>query len=228
MDKVTAKYPGLRVQPGNARSWGGFREFIRIFMRAQFGRPSGFWGAIVGAVMANARSNQERVRWTIEQLELQPNDRVLEIGFGPGYAIAEACKLLPGGFIAGVDHSEVMVRQATKRNAEAVKIGKVDLKLGSASDLPVYDKPFDKIFTINSIHFWTDPIPSLKALRERLKPGGLIAVTLQPRSRGSSIETTKGIGSELKTNLEEAGFTNVRLEFKHAEPAPVACAIGTR
>jgi SAM-dependent methyltransferase len=121
-----------------------------------------------------------------------------------------------------------MVRQATKRNAEAIRNGKVDLKLGSASDLPVYSESFDKIFTINSIHFWTDPVSSLKELRERLKPGGLIAITLQPRSRGSSCETTKEIGRELKTNLEIAGFKNVRLEFKHAEPAPVACAIGTR
>lgn len=197
-------------------------------MRAQFGRPSGIWGVIAGAIMATARSNQERVRWTIQLLDLQPNDRVLEIGFGPGYAIAEACKLLPGGFIAGVDHSEVMVRQATKRNTVAIRNGKVDLKLGSASDLPIYGEPFDKIFTINSIHFWTNPMSTLKELHERLKPGGLIAVTLQPRSRGSSSETTKGIGKELKTNLEEAGFRNVRVEFKHAKPAPVTCAIGTR
>lgn len=228
MQKSTEKYPGLQFQPGNAKSWGKLREFIRKCLRAQFGRPSGFWGAIVGEVMANARSNQERVQWTIEQLELQPSDRVLEIGFGPGYAIAEACKLLPNGFMAGVDHSEVMVRQATKRNTEAIRNGKVDLTLGSASDLPVYSEPFDKVFTINSIHFWTDPISTLKDLRERLKPGGLIAVTLQPRSRGSSSETTKGIGKELKTNLEEAGFRNVRVEFKHAKPAPVACAIGNR
>ena len=228
MEKCVEKYPGLQYQPGTIRRWGRFRQLIRGFMRTQFGCPSGFWGTIIGLIMANARSNQERTRWTIAQLELRPEDRVLEIGFGPGYAVAEASRLAPNGFVAGVDHSDVMVRQAVKRNAEAVRNGKVDLKLGSASDLPSYDQPFDKIFSINSIHFWTDPISCLGELRKRLKPGGLIAITLQPRSRGSSAQTTEAIGKELLANLEQAGFNNLRLVFKQANPAPIACAMGRR
>ena len=228
MEKVAAKYPGLQHQPGDSKSWGGMRPALRTFMRAQFGRPTGMFGTIVGAIMANAPSNQERIRWTIAQLELRPNDRVLEIGFGPGYAVREASKLLPEGFIAGVDHSEVMVHQAKKRNAVAMQNGKVDLRLGSVSNLPAYGEPFDKIFSINSIHFWTDPAARLKELQGLLRPGGLIAITLQPRSRGSTSDTTDTIGKELVTYLEHAGFKKVRLEFKQAKPAPIACALGIR
>lgn len=228
MKEVAVKYPGLQHQPGNSKSWGRVRQAIRIFMRAQFGRPTGILGTIVGTIMANDRSNQERIRWTIAQLDLQPNDRVLEIGFGPGFAVEEASKVTVDGFIAGVDHSEVMVRQAKKRNAVAVRNGKTDLRLGSVSSLPAYGEPFDKIFTINSIHFWTDPAVRLKELRDLLRPGGLIAVTLQPRSRGSTNETTDAIGKELVMNLEKAGFKKVRLEMKPANPAPIACALGIR
>jgi ubiquinone/menaquinone biosynthesis C-methylase UbiE len=178
--------------------------------------------------MAYAPSNQERIEWTIAQLGLRPSDRVLEVGFGPGYAVEKAHQLLPDGFIAGVDHSEVMVRQAIKRNALAIHEGRVDLRLGSVSNLPSYEEPFDKIFTINSIHFWVDPIAQLKELYKMLKPGGLIAVTLQPRSRGSTDETTTIIGKELVVNLENAGFKMTRLEFKSAKPAPIVCALGSR
>jgi ubiquinone/menaquinone biosynthesis C-methylase UbiE len=228
MKEVAVKYPGLQHQPGNGKSWGRVRQAIRNFLRAQFGRPTGICGTIVGTIMANASSNQVRIRWTIAQLDLKPNDRVLEIGFGPGFAVKEVCKLLPDGFIAGVDHSEVMVRQAKKRNAVTVRNGKVDLRLGSVSELPTYNEPFDKIFTINSIHFWIDPKARLKELRELLRPGGLIVVTLQPRSRGSTNETTDTIGRELVINLEHAGFKNVRLEIKPANPAPIACVLGIR
>jgi len=228
MKEGAVKYPGLQHQPGNGKNWGRVRQAIRKFMRTQFGRPTGIWGTIVGTIMANASSNQERIRWTIAQLDLQPNDRVLEIGFGPGFAVKEVCKLLPDGFIAGVDHSEVMVRQAKKRNVVTVRNSKVDLRLGSVSSLPTYNEPFDKVFTINSIHFWTDPKARLKELRELLRPGGLIAVTLQPRSRGSTNETTDAIGRELVMNLEHAGFTKVRLEIKPANPAPIACVLGIR
>ncbi len=228
MNKVSPNYPGLQHQPGKSEHWGRLRQSIRAFMRSQFGCPSGMWGEIVGNLMAYAPSNQERIAWTIAQLELRPSDRVLEVGFGPGYAVKEAHKLLPHGFIAGVDHSEVMVRQAIKRNAVAIHEGKVDLRLGSVSNLPSYDEPFDKIFTINSIHFWADPVARLKELHKVLKPSGLIAVALQPRSRGSTCETTVIIGKELALNLENAGFKMIRLEFKPAKPAPIVCVLGSR
>lgn len=228
MDEVAVKYPGLQHQPGDSNRWGGIRRALRTLMRAQFGRPSGILGTIVGTIMANAPSNQDRIRWTIAQLDLQSHDRVLEIGFGPGYAVKEACKILQNGFFAGVDHSAVMVRQATKRNSIAVRKGIVDLRHGSVSNLPAYSEPFNKIFTINSIHFWTDPIARLAELRELMQPGGMIAVTLQPRSRGSSSDTTDAIGKELVANLGKAGFRQVRLETRPASPAPIACAIGFR
>ena len=154
----------------------------------------------------------------------------------PGLAARDLGVLdLPGAREQGRDPVRVEplggrgeVADRTHRHAEAVRNGKVDLKLGSASDLPSYDQPFDKIFSINSIHFWTDPISCLGELRKRLKPGGLIAITLQPRSRGSSAQTTEAIGKELLANLEQAGFNNLRLVFKQANPAPIACAMGRR
>lgn len=228
MKEMAAKYPGLEHQPGDGKSWGGVRRALRALMRSQFGQPSGILGTIVGAIMANSPSNQARIRWTIAQLDLQPHDWVLEIGFGPGYAVKEACKFIGQGFFAGIDHSEVMVRQAIKRNADVVSEGKADLRQGSVSNLPAFPQLFDKVFTINSIHFWTDPVVCLAALRELMKPGGVIAVTLQPRSRGSSNKTTDEIGNELLVNLGKAGFRQVRLEIKPAHPAPIACVLGVR
>lgn len=42
-------------------------------------RPSGFFGKLASRVMV--RANQEGIEWTIELLDIQPADRVLEIGF---------------------------------------------------------------------------------------------------------------------------------------------------
>jgi ubiquinone/menaquinone biosynthesis C-methylase UbiE len=47
----------------------------------------------------------------------------------------------PAGYVCGLDHSPVMVQQAARRNAEAVRRGQVDLRLGSAESLPVFDLP---------------------------------------------------------------------------------------
>jgi len=152
----------------------------------------------------------------------------LEIGFGPGFAIDQVSKIVSEGFIVGVDHSEVMVKHAGKRNARTIRDGKVALRLGSASNLPKFNEPFDKIFSINSIHFWNEPIECLKELRKLLRPGGLIAVTLQPRSRSATDVTTKEVGKEVAMNLKLAGFSQVRLEIRQTKPVSASCALGIR
>jgi ubiquinone/menaquinone biosynthesis C-methylase UbiE len=48
---------------------------------------------------------------------------VLEIGFGPGYAVAQIASRLTSGEIVGIDHSEVMLKQAQRRNAGAIRLG---------------------------------------------------------------------------------------------------------
>ena len=225
---ASVKYPGLRQQPDDGQSRGPLFRTISRLLRSQFGRPTGLWGNLAGKIMACSASNHDRSRWTISLLDIQPSDRLLEIGFGPGIAIELASRKAPEGFVAGIDHSEVMLRQAEKRNASAIRDGKVSLSLGSISQLPSFDQPFDKIFTINSIHFWTDATASLKQLRTLLRSGGMIAVAVQPRSRNATEATAKLIGEELVESLRRAGFSHCRLEMRQTRSAPVACAVGIK
>jgi trans-aconitate methyltransferase len=224
--KEALKYPGSQNQPDHVDS--KLVQSIRRFLRAQFGHPTGFWGNIVGKIMTYTPSNQDRIHWTISLLDIKPDDRLLEVGVGPGFAIELVSKMASKGLIVGLDHSEVMVRQARKRNARVIRDGKVVIQLGSVSNLPKFNQPFDKIFTINSIHFWNEPIDCLKALRKLLRPGGLLAVTLQPRSQSATDATTKEIGKELVMNLEHAGFSHVRLKIRQTKPVSVACALGIK
>jgi ubiquinone/menaquinone biosynthesis C-methylase UbiE len=216
----------LDYQP-DAASHGRIFEGLRRFLRKQFGQPTGLAGRLAGRVMANSASNQERSEWTLSLLDIQAEDRVLEIGFGPGLAIEIASRLTPRGFVGGVDHSPVMVEQAARRNAVAVAAGRVVLRQGSAGDLPTWDQPFDKIFTINSIHFWEDPVASLRVLRGMLKPGGSLAVTLQPRSRHAEPGAEHRIAAELAAKLKAAGFTGCRTEICNTPDVTAACVIGS-
>jgi len=220
------KYPGLQSPMNHDQRRNRLLDYIRQFLRSQFGHPKGFWGNVAGMIMENTPSNQDRIHWMISLLEIGPMDRLLEIGFGPGYAIELASTIASKGFVAGIDHSEVMIRQARKRNAAAIRNGRVVLLHGSVSHLPKFKEPFDKIFTINSIHFWVEPVDCLRELRKLLRPGGMIAVMLQPRSRSATDDTTKEAGNEIARNLEIAGYSDVRLEIRKAKPISVACMIG--
>ena len=226
--KAFPKYPGLEHQPDSGGTNGRFVQTIRRLLRAQFGRPTGLLGNVAGKIMARTPSNHDRIHWVISLLEVNPRDRVLEIGFGPGVAVQLVSRIAADGFVAGIDHSEAMVRQATKRNAKAIRKGRVVLQLGSASAPPRFDDLFDKIFTINSVHFWSNPVECLKELRKLLRPGGLIAVTIQPRSRAATDATTAIIGEEIIANLECAGFSHCRLEIRKTKSVSVACALAIK
>jgi SAM-dependent methyltransferase len=192
----------------------------------QFLRPHGFRGRAAGWVMATRGSNRERNIWAVGLLDVQPHDRVLEIGFGPGIAIQEFARRATNGHVVGVDHSEVMVQQARKRNAAAVRAGRVDLRLGSAEALPRFDAPFDKILAVNSLLFWDDPVARLKELHDRLRPGGQIAIVYQPRGPGSTNEVAARTGQEIAEHFATVGLTNVRVETLALQPTAVVCVLG--
>ena len=53
-----------------------------------------------------ARMNADCGAWVIDLLEIAPDDRVLELGFGPGVVIQRLAKLAAAGHIAGIDLSK--------------------------------------------------------------------------------------------------------------------------
>ena len=175
--------------------------------------------------MAHRATNRRRNAWAVSLLDVQREDRVLEIGFGPGIAIRELAHLAADGHVCGLDHSEVMLRQATRRNAEAVRRGQVELRLGSVERVPELEAPFDKILAVNALQFWDQPAEPLRALRRVLNSGGRIAIAFQPRGPGASDQAARTRGHKIATALRDAGFSHVRLETLELKPA-VVCALG--
>jgi SAM-dependent methyltransferase len=190
----------------------------------QFMHPRGLGGQMAGWVMGHRSSNLRRNRWVVSLLDVRPTDRVLEIGFGPGVAVSELSRLTTRGTVFGVDHSEVMVQQARRRNAAAVGAGRVDLRLGSVAALPDFGGPVDKVFAVNSMGFWPEPVARLKEIRCLMRAGGLVAIASQPRCPGATPETSAQAAREIEAAFETAGFAHTRTETLTLDP-PVVCVI---
>jgi ubiquinone/menaquinone biosynthesis C-methylase UbiE len=190
----------------------------------QFARPTGWIGWCIGQLMAV--KNRQRSEWVIDLLKIQPDDRILEIGFGSGMDIYRVSALATRGFVAGIDRSEVMVRQARRRNAAAIQAGRVELQQASASAIPYDDATFDKIFSINVAHFWTNPQSVLAELRRVVKPGGTIAIAIQPRIPKATETTSQETGQFLVNLFTAAGFERVQLSTMPMQPVSAVCAIG--
>jgi SAM-dependent methyltransferase len=192
---------------------------------SQFRNPTGPLGHLAGLIMRIRPSNRLRNLRTVELLDLRPGDRVLELGFGPGLAIARAAERATAGQVVGVDHSAVMVRAARRRNAAAIREGRVELRLGSADALPAFEAPFDKVLAVNVFMFWRDPVAVLAGVRGAMRPGGAIALTQQPRRRGATVTDTRAAAERMEAALRAAGFESVRTELLEMAPVPAACVL---
>lgn len=188
-------------------------------------RPRGAAGSVTGWVFAHRPSNRRRNQWVVGLLAVRPTDRVLEIGYGPGVAIAALVRA-GAGHVYGIDHSAVMRRQAGRRNRAAIRAGRVTLVEAPVDQLPAtLDGPFDAILAVNSLGFWPDAAEQLAKLRTRLAPDGRIAVVSQPRCPGATAETARKAAEEIKNLLTGAGFTELRTETLPLDP-PVVCVLG--
>ncbi|MGH8899361.1 MAG: class I SAM-dependent methyltransferase [Egibacteraceae bacterium] len=178
---------------------------------AQFARPSGLGGRLAGALMA--RGNALVNAWAVELLDVQPTDRVLDVGCGPGVAVAHAAAKAIRGLVAGVDHSEVMIAQATRRNQAAVHAGRVELRVGSAEALGYPDGQFTKVCAVNTAMIWPAAEDGLRELRRVLAPGGRLVVVLRERLQdGGRFDRSRIAGvpdekiAEIAAAVEPAGF----------------------
>ena len=192
---------------------------------SQFSHPRGLLGEVVGWIMF--RNNQERIAWAVSLLDIHPAARILEIGFGPGNAVQTMAALTPKGLVAGIDISDVMHRQASRRNAEAIRAGRVELRQASVASLPYLDATFDTVFSSNNFQFWPDPAKNLQEVRRVLNPNGTLAIVLQPRWAKTDDEV-RAIARQTADQLSAAGFRPVRVEYKAMKPMMAFCVLAKK
>jgi trans-aconitate methyltransferase len=194
----------------------------------QFAKPRGFVGHIVGIILANRASNIRRSRWTVERLGIDPSNRVLEIGCGPGVALKACLERLRHGTAVGVDHSDVMIAQARRRNAKAIRKKRLKLIAGTIDDLAQNEPPFDRIFSINVIQFVPDKVSFIMSCVERLAPNGLLATTFQPRGTKPTREAALAMARTLTELMATTGLTDLQTQILELKPVPAICVLGRK
>jgi len=125
------------------------------YLAGQLSNPTGIIGKFILGPLWNKR-NAKLNEVTLAQLELQEEDRVLDIGFGGGYLLKRIIPQVKWGLAAGLDVSGVMVENCRGRYQAKIKAGKVDIECGRAERSPYPDRYFTKVSSVNSIFYWSD------------------------------------------------------------------------
>jgi SAM-dependent methyltransferase len=145
----------------------------------------------------------------VEVLSPAPDDHVLEIGCGPGVAVAAICQRLTGGRIVAIDRSATAIARATRRNAACVAAGRAVLRTVALEDLHPTDLPearrkFDTVFAMNVNLFWVrSPARELELIRSLLRPGATLALFYGYGTGGRAATVPEALLAHLTTG----GFT---------------------
>jgi ubiquinone/menaquinone biosynthesis C-methylase UbiE len=116
----------------------------------------------------------ERLRSIVESLDIQPGDRVLEIGCGHGVAATLVCERLSKGRLTAVDRSARMIEAATRRNAEHVASGRAEFLVANLEELDLGERRFDKVFAVRVGLFHRDAERARRLVEPWLAPGGQV------------------------------------------------------
>ncbi|MGV2938644.1 methyltransferase domain-containing protein [Mesobacillus sp. LC4] len=189
-------------------------------MAKQFEKPKGILGKLAGTIMYF--ENRKINKWSINKLRVNKFDKILEIGFGPGYGIMTIMSNYRGIEMDGIDLSPKMKEEATKRNKEWIDTGKVHLTVGDVVDFKP-DHQYNKMISVNNYPLWDQPLTSLRHLFQLLKQGGRIVLTVQPREEGSTANTAKQLGDRMCRDLLDAGFKNPEVSYLDVRPVLTVC-----
>jgi len=189
-------------------------------------RPTGWLGEVVARVMA--RDTRSANAHALNELPVEPGDAVLEIGCGHGQTLEKLARRATGGFVAGIDPSDVMLRLATRRLRREIERGDAEVHEAEAARLPFQDARFDAALAVHVLYFWPEPDVELREIRRVLRPGGTLVLGFRPDGPGAAASLPDSVYHmrsvpEVEKLLRETGFDVTRGAEFEAGAAPFVC-----
>jgi len=132
------------------------------------------------------KSSSAQYDWAmaiIAGLQLNGEERILDIGCGDGRITARLAGLVPNGAVLGIDLSPEMVRFAAGKYASRPNLS---FQEGDASQLR-FAGQFDLVVSFACLHWVEDHLPVLKGVRESLVPGGRFVMQCGGRGNAARI-----------------------------------------
>ena len=180
------------------------------------------------------RSTIGHARWTVDLMEIQPDDDIIEIGFGNGANIKLLLQKADKGSVTGIEISDTAMQMASKKNAKAISEGKVKLHKAAGNALPFEAGVFDKACTVATAYVIEDPGAVFKEMFRVLKPNGLAAVTFPVRENFMKFKPVGAEGfhlhelADLEKAFRDAGFVNCRTENNDQVKFGAHCMLGEK
>ncbi|KAJ8019920.1 putative methyltransferase-like C25B8.10 [Holothuria leucospilota] len=169
--------------------------------------------------------SKDLIRQAVLHCDIQPDDSVLELGFGPGFGLKFAAECVKSGTgkVYGTDHSPDMVEEATKLIQKENLLENVELRLGDVHELFYKDESMDIVFHVNCYYFWDDRQKAITGIHRVLKYGGKMVTVFYKNDLVKAVEA--GVLTKEEVDFERYmdelklyNLCDVRMEeFNHTD-----------
>jgi SAM-dependent methyltransferase len=191
-------------------------------VRSPFALPAGPAGRLAGRLMLLINKQQD----IVDLLDVQPDDRVLEVGYGPG-ALIRLLRPTGAGRICGVDPSSDMRALASRAVRPEIAAGRIDLRSGRADHTGFPEAEFDRVVSVNNVAIWPDLEAGLRELARVTRPGGRILLAWHGGTRPSRIARHMAL-PEGKLARIERGLAELCAEVTRGELAKLTTFTAVR
>jgi len=140
----------------------------------QCSKPTGWLGRFTLWRMNSSHS--KLTDWGLAHVSIEKHFTILDVGCGGGRTVSKLAAIATQGKVYGLDYSEESVAATKKLNAPSIGAGRVEVRLGSVSNLPLSDGMVDLVTAVET-HFWWPNLPAdMSEIFRVLKPGGKLTI----------------------------------------------------
>lgn len=155
---------------------------VAIYLARQARKPQKWIGRPF--LWAMNLSHSTLTDWGLQQVSIEKNFNILDVGCGGGRTIQKLAAVATEGLVCGVDYASGSVAVSRSKNARLIKSGRVEIREGSVSHLPFPDGSFDLATAVETQYYWPDLVADMKEVRRVLKSGGRLVVIAETYKGG--------------------------------------------
>jgi ubiquinone/menaquinone biosynthesis C-methylase UbiE len=161
----------------------------------------------------------------LEQMELQPEENVLDIGCGSGWLVRLIASYVNEGRVVGIDISDEMIRAARRATAD---LPNVFCAVGSAEEIPWQPHFFTRVVSVESAYYWPDPAKGLREILRVTAEGGAAWILINYYKDNPHCHQWGGLleipakllsAEEWSVLFRDAGFTDI-IHERIPDPTP--------
>ncbi len=122
----------------------------------------------------HSRAQESWARELLTQVDLRPEDIVLDVGCGDGRTTVAIAASVPHGRVLGVDLSAEMIAHATAQHCRP-PVHNLRFEQADAAALP-FESEFSVVFSNAVLHWLPDQQAAVRGIARALQPGGRVVV----------------------------------------------------